>query len=805
MKLSLNWLRDYIEADMPPSELAHLLTMAGLEVDGMEQTGKGLDDIVAAQVMEVVPHPESDRLWVCQVDAGKDVVQVVCGAPNIRLKSMVPFAPHGATLPDGRVIKEGKFRGVMSKGMLLAEDELGLTDDHTELMILPSNPLPGTPLSAMASELSDWTFELSITPNRPDWASVVGVAREIAANTGLQLKRPVVDLKEGAVPIETLASVDVHDPKGCPRYTAGVIQQIQVERSPFWMRYRLYLSGIRSINTIVDVTNYVLLELGQPLHAFDYHRLKENRIQVRRAKEGETFVTLDNESRTLSSEALLICDAERPVALAGIMGGLNTEIIPETTDVLLESAFFDPVTIRRTSKRLGLSTESSYRFERGADIEGAPTALKRAMSLISRLAGGSIAAGIIDQYPKPYTAPGIRLRVDQTNRILGTDIAKETVAGHLKALEMKVQETDGNELRVSPPAFRVDITREIDLIEEVARLHGYDNVPVTHPNIRPVRIKDEPELRLRERMRSTMVRLGFSEIITYSFISPDSADSLGADEKSPLRSFVHILNPLSVDQSVLRTSLIPGLLGVVKNNMAHEEKDLKVFEWGKVFFQRNDNVQPHEKTVLAGAVTGLREPKTWHGQDRKVDFFDIKGAVEALMSDLGLDDVSFQKGCDSPIFDTGLSAEVYVQGLLAGRMGRIASNVMRAFDSKREDVYLFEIDIPVVLTQIPETVRFRPFSKYPAVYRDISMLIDRNIESDAIINIIKKTGGDLLESVAVYDMYEGKNLNPAEKSLSFRLSYRSREGTLDGDDINRLNESIINQIGKETGGRLREG
>jgi len=403
MKLSLNWLKDYIDIEMPIDELSHLLTMAGLEVEGIEPVGQSLDDIIVAKLLDVEAHPKADRLSVCQIDNGKETVQVVCGAPNLEVGSLVPFIPAGKCLPNGMEIKESKLRGVMSKGMLLAEDEMGLTDDHTGIMILPSDFGPGTPLSSFS--FSDWVFDLSITPNRPDWTSVLGVAREISAITGQGLKRPEITITEGSTPINELTSVTIKDVTGCPRYAAGVIQNVALGPSPFWMRYRLFLSDIRSIDNIVDVTNYVLMEMGQPLHAFDFHRLRENRIEVRRAEDGETFSTLDGETRTLNNETLMICDGERAVALAGIMGGLNSEIFEGTKDILLESAFFDSVTIRRGSKRLGLSTEASYRFERGADIEGVTTALKRAMSLISDLAGGRIATGIIDNYPETYTPP----------------------------------------------------------------------------------------------------------------------------------------------------------------------------------------------------------------------------------------------------------------------------------------------------------------------------------------------------------------------------------------------------------------
>ncbi|SPD74766.1 Phenylalanine--tRNA ligase beta subunit [uncultured Desulfobacterium sp.] len=810
MKISLNWLREYVDIDMQPEELGRLLTMSGLELEGLEPSGQSLGGIVVARIISISPHPEADRLSLCQVDTGNGEVQVVCGAPNIFSGALAPFAGAGVSLPSGATISDSKIRGVRSQGMLLAEDEMGLTEDHTGVMILPPNLAPGTPFSSMSSdlkrfELADWVFDLSITPNRPDWTSVLGVAREIAALIGQRLRRPEIIIEEGGSHIAGLASVSIADPVGCPRYAAGVIQGVDIGPSPFWMRRRLFLSGIRSINNIVDVTNYVLLEMGQPLHAFDYNKLRENRIIVRRAEKGETFTTLDGETRPLNDESLMICDGERPVALAGIMGGLNSEITPETQDVLLESAFFDPVTIRRCSKRLGLSTEASYRFERGVDIEGATTALKRAMSLVYQLAGGSIASGIIDNYPRPYTPPDIRLRIDKINRLLGTSLTKDAVTGYMKALEMDVRDSGEDQLLISPPSFRVDITREADLIEEVARVFGYENIPVTYPSIRPGQVNDAPELALSDQIRQIMSGLGFAEIITYSFISPKSADMLGAEEESPLRKFVPILNPLAIDQSVMRTSLIPGILNTVAVNVAHYEKDLKLFEWGKVFFQMGEDLQPNEKLLLTAVITGLAQKKSWHCDDRAVDFYDIKGVLEALLAALGLKDVTFKREKDFNSYDPEVSAGVYCKGSALGRVGRVSSNVLEAHGLEKINAFLFELDIAALLKEIPETRRFQSIARFPAVYRDISLLLNRNIESAGVVDIIKEKGSDLIESVEIFDLYEDIKSDRPEKSLAFRISYRSKDRTLDGAEVNSLHETIIDEIKLKTGGRLREG
>jgi len=491
MRVSLNWLKDYVKIDIPPQDLAERLTMSGLEVEALEPLGQSLQDILVAKILSIKRHPGADRLFICHMDTGDEEVPVVCSAPNLTTGAMVPMALPGTQLPGGMIVEESQIRGERSVGMLLAEDEMGLTDDHTGIMILPSDLSPGAKVPEVVP-LEDWVFDISITPNRADCACVMGVAREIAALTGQKLKHPEIGLAEGETSIDDLARVTIDDPMGCPRYAAGMIQGVELRPSPFWMRYRLYASGVRGINNVVDVSNYVMLEMGQPLHAFDFDRLRENRIVVKRADDGEIFSTLDGQSHTLDREILMICDGERSVAVAGIMGGLNSEIFAGSTNVLVESAYFDPITIRRGSKKLGLSTEASYRFERGIDIEGVITALRRAMMLIHQLAGGKIIKGIIDNYPRPFSPPVIDLRIDKTNNFLGTSLSQETIAGYLRALQLNVEEVDSNLMRVIPPTYRVDITREVDLMEEVARLEGYDRIPVTSPHIRPSEEGDLP-------------------------------------------------------------------------------------------------------------------------------------------------------------------------------------------------------------------------------------------------------------------------------------------------------------------------
>jgi phenylalanyl-tRNA synthetase beta chain len=803
MKVSLNWLKEHVDIELSPEDLGHLLTMAGLEVEGLEVVGQNLDDILVARILKVSPHPNADRLSLCRVDTGAEIISVVCGAPNASEGVLAPLILPGGKLPDGTKMKESRIRGEVSKGMLLAEDEMGLTDDHAGIMILPEGSTPGTSLASLLS-FPDWVFDVSITPNRPDCASVLGIAREISANTGKPLKSFEQGVDANGPAIESLTNVSIRDPRGCPRYAAAVVQDVTLKPTPFWMRYRLFQSGVRSINNLVDVSNYVMLEMGQPLHAFDYDKLCENRIEVRRAKKEETFITLDGLKRDLDPETLLICDGQNPVALAGIMGGLNSEIHDETQNILLESAFFDPITIRRGSKRLGLSTEASYRFERGADVEGVIAALNRALYFINLLADGVTAKGIIDNYSTPFTPPRISFRPEKTNAVLGTTISTTAMKAYFEALEMEVLE-DQDLLHVSPPTFRVDIKREVDLVEEVARLHGFDNVPVISPRITPSEVSESPDLLFRDKARAMMTAFGFSEIITYSFVSPDSVNALVGETPGPLNAFTRIMNPLTVDQSVLRTSLIPGLMETARYNVLHEMGDLKLFEWGKVFFDRENEAQPLEKICLAGVVVGMHAEKSWCNEERTVDFYDIKGILAALLKGMGLEGFHFKQEKDLAGYDQEISSAIYDADTRLGQVGFAAPELMDAYELKINPVCLFEIDVPALLAVLPQKKTFVPFGKFPAVHRDISLVLDRGTECAAITDIIREEGGHLLESVHVFDLYEGERIDSTKKAISFKISFRSDRGTLDGEKVNDLYKAIVDKIERKVGGKLREG
>jgi phenylalanyl-tRNA synthetase beta chain len=804
MKVSFNWLKEHVEIDATAREIAELLTMSGLEVEGLEEVGGGLQDVLACSVLTAAPHPDADRLFVCRVDAGGESRQVVCGAPNVEAGMKAALALPGVRLPGGRVIEESRIRGVPSSGMLLAEDEMGLTEDHSGILRLPDAAVPGVPLPSVLP-VEDWVLEVGLTPNRGDCASIRGIAREIAALTGRRVKDLNILFEENGPPIETLAGVEIVDPVGCPRYAAGLIQGIVPKPSPFRMRYRLQLCGIRAINHIVDVTNYVLLEMGQPLHAFDYDRLRGHRIVVRRAAPGEAFTTLDGQSRQLSPQTLMICDAERSVALAGIMGGLNSEIFEGTRSVLIESACFDPITIRRGAKGLGIATEASYRFERGIDIENVVSALRRAMLLMTETGGGQAAKGIIDRYPRRFAPRTIDLRVDRTNRFLGTSIPGETMISCLKGLGLEVEKEGDQRLRVRSAAFRPDLLREVDLMEEIARLYGYDKIPVTIPKIRSHATGDAHGRLLREKVLGMMVGMGFIEVITYSFISPGSVEALGYADGSPERSFVRLLNPLTEEQSVMRTSLIPGLLASIQANRSRGERTLKLFEIGKIFLARGADELPMEPFHLAAVLSGPYRDKTWYSDERPVDFYDVKGAAEALLKGLGLPEISFARSDPMIPYDAEASAVIAVSGERLGQLGRIEDQALLSYDLGKGDLFALELDLEPLRRLVARERTFEPLAKYPAVFRDISIVLRREVESGRITDLIRRLGGDLVESVGLFDVYEGKGLHASEKALAFRIAFRSREGTLGGEEVNRLVAAIVEGIGREVGGRLRDG
>lgn len=797
MRLSLNWLQDFVALPISPSDLAERLTLAGLEVEGLEILEPRFKGVIVGRVEKVEPHPQADRLQVTTVFDGHRHLQVVCGAPNVRPGGVYPLAPAGAVLADGHVLKPTKLRGVMSEGMLLAEDELGLSEDHSGLLELPQDLRPGQDLAA-ALALQDVVLEVAVTPNRPDCLSVYGLAREVAALLDLPLKQPSVQVQETEATVASLAGVEILAPEDCPRYTARLLVDLTVKPSPLWLRLRLQAAGLRAINNLVDVTNYVMLELGQPLHAFDFDRLRGGRIVVRRPRPGEEhFVTLDGQTRPLTPETLLICDAEVPVAIGGIMGGLDSEVTPTTCRVLLESAYFNPTSIRRTAKRLGLQSESAYRFERGVDPEGVILALNRAAQLMADLGGGKVLRGLIDVYPQPLSSPTVSLRMARVNSVLGTDWQENQVADFLKRLQLPATVSAPGTFTVAVPSFRRDLTREIDLIEEVARLGGYDQIPVTRPRLATEGKRPNKETRLREAAKELLTAQGFYEVINYAFQPERWTTWLFGDD--PARQFVRLANPLSEEQAVMRRSLLPGLLETMRRNAAYLNRNLKIFEVGKVFHPEAGAELPAEPLLLAGLLTGARQTPSWDRPEQPVDYYDLKGVIENLLAGLLVRGADFQAAA-VPYLRHG--TRVVAADLELGIFGELQPTIGEKFDLA-QPAWLFEFDVARLAAVALERPHFRSLPRYPAVFRDLAIILEASRPVGEVMAAIAELGHPWLVEVELFDIYTGPPVPPGEKSLAFHLTYRDPERTLTDAEVNARQEAVIAGLAVRFGARLR--
>ena len=798
MKVSLNWLKTFVPIEMTPDELAAALTMAGLEVEAVSDRFEYLKSVRVGLVAAVKDHPNADRLKVCDVDIGERTLTVVCGAPNVEKGMFSPLALPGTHFPDDRILEKGVIRGVASEGMLCSEAELELGSGTSGIMALDNKLTKGQALST-ALNLSDAVIEIDLTPNRPDCLSVIGIAREIAAIVKKKLSYPDATLPVSGKDIHERTSVTVEAPDLCPRYAARIIENITVGPSPFWLQEHLRSVGLRPINNIVDITNFVLMEYGQPLHAFDLDRLEEHRIVVRAATEGETFTTLDEKERPLLKGMLMICDGKKPVAIAGVMGGLNSEIEADTKNVLLESAYFNPVSIRKTSKKLGLNTDASHRFERGVDPQGTLVALDRAAQLIADLGGGRIINGVIDECGDMTPPPTIVLSTKETNRLLGTDFSRMEIRDFLVSVSFKIGEETTDTLLVTAPSFRVDIKRPEDLMEEVARLSGYDHIPTTYPLIPAEARTPQTVINHRRNTKTIMNGFGFDEAINYSFMDKRDCDRLLLNPDDYRRSLVEILNPLTEDQTVMRSTLLPGLLKSAHRNVSWRSKTSRLFEIGKVFTGKGKTQLPDELEMLAGLWTGSRNKALWNVPETDCDFYDLKGALEGLFNTLKLANISFTRmpadGCS--YVKKGFAAQIVSDGSPLGLVGELHPDVLKNYDLKQTAFY-FELDMNQLYGMIPESLQANPIPKYPATSRDVTVIIDRDIESSNLLTFIKNLNEGLVEHLSIFDVFADKPIPVGKKSVSFRIVYRSHEETLEDNRVNdihkRLSERLIDHF-----------
>jgi len=803
MIVTYNWLREFVDFDFTPEDLAHRLTMAGLEVDGMDKIGEGLDSVIVARLIAVDRHPDAERLTLCQVDTGSETIQVVCGATNHKSGDLVALAQVGSVLPGDFKIKKSKIRGQESHGMLCSEKELGLADESPGIMILPADLTLGRPVFE-ALGLKDVRYELGLTPNRPDCLSIVGVSREVAAMAGNPLRLPQAEVVETGAPIAELTSVAVDDAAGCPRYAARLITGVRIGPSPEWLVRRLESVGMRSINNVVDVTNYVLMELGHPLHAFDFNLLDGRRIIVRRADEGQAFTTLDSQSRPLLGTDLTICDAAGPVALAGIMGGENSEVRPDTADILLESAYFDPAGIRRTGKRLGLHTESSHRFERGADIDMVPVALDRAASLILEVAGGNAAQGVIDVYPRPLAERKIAIGARRTNEILGLKLDALEIRSLLRSIGLgaELSENHPDVVNASVPAFRPDLEREIDLVEEVARLNGYDRIPVTMPAGRIVCHRPASRQRQVRALRDAMVAAGFAEVINYSFVAPAAWDRVALAADDPRRKTVQILNPLNEEQSVMRTTLVASLLETVARNLSYRSRDLRLFELRPVFLPQAADELPQEQVRLTAVICGRRDPEGWAQGKEMVDFYDLKGVFEGLVERFRIAGIRWDSARSENFLHPGKSCSLVVGDKVVGTLGEVHPRVLENFDIELP-VCLLDLDIEAFFAASSVKGAFRAPSRFPDVYRDSALLLDESVNAQQVFDLVERVGSKEVEEFILFDLYRGKGIPAGKKSLGIRVRYRSAERTLTDEEIAAIHGRIVNQLCKNLGAEIR--
>ncbi len=811
MKFTLSWLNTFVSVDgLAPDDLAEKLTMLGLEVEAVTPLYQGLEQIVVARIVSVAKHPNADRLSLCQVDNGTETLPIVCGAPNAREGLVTALAQPGVRLPDGMKIKKAKVRGEVSMGMLCSARELGLSEDHSGIMELDADLAPGTPLTE-ALQLADTMIEVDLTPNRPDCASVLGIAREVAGFTGRPLHPPVEDAPE--LTGSDSFSVDIEEPGLCPRYAARKLTNVQIGPSPWWMQRQLLAVGMRPINNIVDITNFVMLEYGQPLHAFDFARLAGGKIVVRCPREDEkNFVTLDGTERELTPETLMICDAERPVAVAGVMGGLDSEVTDATTEVLLESACFDPVSIRRTARRLNLPSEASYRFERGVDPNVTLKAMERAVQLMVELAGAEVEPGGIDLYPGRRDPVVLQLNPERVRSLLGVSLSREEMADHLRAIQFKVTDSGTGPLEVEVPSFRPDVEREVDLVEEIARLVGYNEIPTTMPFIQMEFPAVDPQRQTRKEVCAVCTGQGFYEAINYSFIDEKHLDRLQIPENDRRRSLTRLLNPLTEEQAVMRTTLLPGLLENTCRNINYQQTDLRLFEVGKVFFQEEQGVQPIEEYQLCAVCTGRRYPgaSSIHFGELQCDLLDMKGLLESLVESLRL------QGTDGPLAFVPAAGQEqpYVipgTGLLVvdgeqeiARIGQLKNEVLQAMGIK-QPVFFLEADLERI-TALPRAGKqFTTIPRYPMVKRDIALLVPESVQAGKLLDAIRHFKDSRIESADIFDVYSGKPIEEGMKSVALSVTYRSAKKTLDDSTVDKIHQKIVQSLMTEFGGRYREG
>ena len=790
MRVPLSWLKEYVDLPESVQEIADRLTFAGIEVEGIETVGGTFDGVVVGEVRAVEKHANADKLSVCRVFDGVAELQVVCGAPNVQAGGKYPFAQLGAHLPAAKLtIEKRKVRGVESHGMLCAPDELGLDESHAGLLVLDGKWSAGTPLSAVLGP-PETIFELEITPNRPDCLCMIGVARELAAMYGKTLRIPAAPAPDAAT---AAIRVTVEDREGCPRYTARQLTGVKIGPSPDWMQQRLEHAGIRAINNVVDITNYVMLECGQPLHAFDQELLAGGQIIVRRARAAEKMSTLDNLERALTPDTLLIADTEKPVALAGVMGGAGSEIRDQTATVLLESACFKPLSVRATSRRLGLSTESSYRFERGVDVENVDWASRRAADLMCQFAGAQLSPGVTDVYSHPPARRSITCRFAKITELVGVTASGAEIVATFKALGLDVADVTGTSCIVRPPAFRQDLEKEVDLAEEFIRIYGLDRIPTFPPRARINPAADDRPARETASLRQQLASLGLREIYSYSLVAPALLNQFAEAESAR----VVLPNPISAEESILRSSLVPQMVDTLGRNRARQIRSASLFELSRVF-----NVSGEETRMCVGLLGAAGRVGLDSGQpvDAEESYLWIKGIWENIAQMRRFGGWTLREAA-LPAFEAG--CEIVADGRVIGRMGVVKSAIRKHW-RMNDPVTVLEVEAEPLLKSARQAARFTAIPAYPSVERDVALLADESLRHDAVERVMRAAAPEELESIRLFDIFRGESLGTGRKSMAYALTYRSSTRTLTDEDANTYHERVKAALKRELRVELRE-
>ena len=806
MKASLQWMNEYVPLDLnrPAQELADELTQAGIPVEEVLSMDPGLKKIYTGKIVEITKHPDADKLQVCQVQClsedGEEITkQIVTAATNVAVGQIVPVAYHKSRLADGTEIKKGKLRGVVSEGMFCSVAEFGISSDLVRpeeaqgIYIFPE----GTPIGLDIKEalmLDDIVYEFELTANRADCFSMVGLSREFGIMTNQKALFPVIMVNENGESIEGKASVAIEAHDICTRFTSRLVTNVTIEPSPLWMQNRLRNSGIRPINNVVDVTNYVMLELGQPMHAYDYDCVADHTLIARRAKAGETLTTLDGNERELNESMLIIADTKGPIGVAGVMGGLTSEVTDKTTNVLFEAAVFNGPSIRRTSKALGMRSEASGRFERGVNHKYTAYAIDRAAQLLQQICPScKVSVGVIDVYPEPVEQRTVTFTAEQINDYLGTSIEKDRMVDILTKLEFGITES-GDTIEALVPTWRDDVTGMPDIAEEIARIVSYDNIAPTIPVAILSSGGMTPKKALTKDVTHYLAHAGLSQIITFSFMHKDGLTNMMLPEGDNRYTAIPILNPISEEFPYMRTTLVPAVIEAAKRNIAQQNKDLWLFETANVYEPKALPLTevPHERPMACGIMMGKVTEAAWNQAQRDTDFYDVKGVVDGLLAKLGLTQYDIQPSSES-YYHPGVSAHYTVNGVTIANYGELHPQVVKNFDLSGK-VYMFEIDLEAVLSIIVPPFRYQSFSKFPGTSRDLAIVAPVSVTSGDIVALIKEHGGEYLESVSIFDVYEGEHIEAGYRSLAYNLQFRSMEGTLNDEDIDGAIQAIIDAL-----------